>query len=177
MDPTSLPQDLFRNDPTIHPSTYIARGAQVIGDVRLAASASIWYNAVLRGDINYIDIGPRTNIQDGSILHVTNTTPCVVGADVTVGHNANLHACTIEAGCLIGIGAIVLSGAHIKKGCVIGAGTVIKEDAVVEAYSLVVGVPGKVKRMLTPDTYQTNLQWADKYVHLAIAHQARYGDT
>ena len=146
-----------------------------MGDVRLAAEASIWYNSVARGDVNYIEIGPRTNIQDGSVLHVTNAEPCIVGPDVTGGHNANLHACIIEAGCLIGIGAIVLSGAHIKKGCVIGAGAVVKERTVIEEYSLVVGVPGIVKRVLSEETYQNNLKWTHKYIELAALHRARYG--
>ena len=146
-----------------------------MGDVRVAAQASIWYNSVARGDVNYIEVGERSNIQDGSVLHVTNDEPCIVGPDVTVGHNANLHACIIEAGCLIGIGAIVLSGAHIKKGCVIGAGAVVKEGTVVEEYSLVVGVPGTVKRRVSEDTYQTNLKWVQKYIELAALHRRRYG--
>ena len=110
-------------------SAFVASGARVIGDVRLGTDSSIWYNAVVRGDINHIEVGARSNVQDGCIVHVTNAQPCVVGADVTVGHGVNLHACTCRDGCLIGMGAIILSGAHIGRGSVVGAGAVVREGA------------------------------------------------
>ena len=170
MDPTELPSRI-RVDPTLVPdSVFVASGARVMGDVRLGTDCSIWYNAVVRGDINYIEIGARSNIQDGCIVHVTNAQACVVGADVTVGHGVNLHACTVEDGCLIGMGAIVLSGAHIGRGSVVGAGAVVREDAVIEPFNLVVGVPARPVRTLPESTYQTHCNWAQKYVHLARAH-------
>ncbi|HIG18957.1 MAG TPA: gamma carbonic anhydrase family protein, partial [Candidatus Handelsmanbacteria bacterium] len=108
MDPTDLPAVIQTQSAIVPESVFVADGARIMGDVELGEECSIWFNAVVRGDVNAIRIGKRSNIQDGSIVHVTNDLPCIVGADVTVGHNANLHACTIEEGCLIGIGAIVL---------------------------------------------------------------------
>jgi carbonic anhydrase/acetyltransferase-like protein (isoleucine patch superfamily) len=171
MDPTDLPSIVHTQPVTIPPSVFVAEGARIMGDVELGNECSIWYNAVVRGDVNAIRIGERSNIQDGSILHVTNDLPCIVGADVTVGHNANLHACTIEDGCLIGSGAIVLSGASIGKGSVIGAGTVVREGERVEPFSLMVGVPGRLSRTLPAETYDTHREWAKKYIGLARAHQ------
>ncbi|NKB69797.1 MAG: gamma carbonic anhydrase family protein [Candidatus Latescibacteria bacterium] len=174
MDPTDIPPDLFARDPEIHPSAFIAQGVQLMGDVRLAAESSVWYNAVVRGDVNYIEVGPRSNIQDGCILHVTNVDPCIIGADVTAGHNANLHGCTVEDTCLIGIGAIVLSGAQIGRGSIVGAGAVVKEGQVIPPLSLVVGVPGKIVRQLPDSTCDTHRQWAQKYIQLAAAHRTRF---
>jgi carbonic anhydrase/acetyltransferase-like protein (isoleucine patch superfamily) len=170
MDPTELPSRIHVDPTPVPDSVFVASGARVMGDVRLGTDCSIWYNAVVRGDINHIEIGARSNIQDGCIVHVTNAQPCVVGADVTVGHGVNLHACTVEDGCLIGMGAIVLSGAHIGRGSVVGAGAVVREDAVIEPFNLVVGVPARPVRTLPESTYQTHCSWAQKYVHLARAH-------
>ncbi len=172
MEPTDLPTFVHTAPPTIPDSVWIAAGAQVMGDVRLGEQCSIWYNAVVRGDVNTISIGARSSIQDGCILHVTNDQPCVVGADVTVGHGANLHACTVEEGCLIGIGAIVLSGAHIGRGSVIGAGALVREGEQIQPFSLVVGVPGRLVRTLPASTYDSHCQWAQKYIGLASAHRA-----
>ncbi len=173
MNPTDLPDRLFAADPDIPTSTFVAPGAQVLGDVRCGEESSIWYNAVARGDINHIAIGARSNIQDGCILHVTNDLPCIVGNDVTVGHGVNLHACTVEEGCLIGIGAIVLSGAHIGRGSIVGAGAVVRENEMIDAFSLVVGVPARLSRGLPEDTYDTHCKWAQKYIALAEAHRRR----
>ncbi|MGY8827262.1 MAG: gamma carbonic anhydrase family protein [Candidatus Latescibacterota bacterium] len=171
MAPTDLPTNLNTSPPTVPESAFIAAGAQVMGDVRLGEQCSIWYNAVVRGDINYIEIGARSNIQDGCILHVTNAQPCSIGSDVTAGHGANLHACTVEDGCLIGIGAIVLSGAHIGRGTIVGAGAVVREGETIEPFSLVVGVPARLVRALPTSTYDTHCRWAQKYVGLAQAHR------
>ena len=173
MNPTDLPDRLFAADPDIPTSTFVAPGAQVLGDVRCGEESSIWYNAVARGDINHIVIGARSNIQDGCILHVTNDLPCIVGNDVTVGHGVNLHACTVEEGCLIGIGAIVLSGAHIGRGSIVGAGAVVRENEMIDAFSLVVGVPARLSGVLPEDTYDTHCKWAQKYIALAEAHRRR----
>ncbi|UCF99778.1 MAG: gamma carbonic anhydrase family protein [Spirochaetaceae bacterium] len=173
MEKTELPDHLLETDPTIDPSVFIARGAQIMGDVRVASGSSVWYNVVLRGDINYIDIGANTNIQDGSIVHVENDRPCIVRENVTVGHGAILHACTIEPECLIGMGAIILSGAVIGKGSIIAAGTLIRENIEVKPFSLMVGVPGRLLRTLDSSNAETNRKWALKYAAVAQAHQER----
>jgi carbonic anhydrase/acetyltransferase-like protein (isoleucine patch superfamily) len=173
MEKTDLPEITLRREPTIHPGAFIARGAQVIGDARLMAEASIWYNSVVRGDINYISIGERTNIQDGCILHLENDLPCIVHNDITVGHGAILHGCEIEEGCLIGMGAIILSGVRIKRGSVIAAGSVVKEGAVVEPFSLMAGIPAKFIRTLPEETLGKNLKWAKKYAKLAKLHRSK----
>jgi len=174
MAKTDFPNFVLGEDPSIHPTAFVAAGAQVIGKVRLGKDASVWYNCVLRGDINDIQVGERSNIQDGSILHVENETPCIVGNDVTVGHHANIHACTVEDACLIGIGAILLSGCKIGKGSVIGAGAVVKERTVVEPGTLWVGIPAKKVKKLSPEVIEINKKWAAKYVLLAKAHRAHY---
>ena len=173
MSKTDMPGDVLDTNPTIDPSVFIARGAQVIGDVRLAEGSSIWYNAVLRGDINYVEVGPGSNIQDGSILHVENDKPCVVKENVTVGHGAILHGCTVEPECLIGMGAIILTGAVIGRGSIIAAGALIPENTVVEPFSLMVGVPARLLRTLDEKSAQTNREWAAKYVETARVHQKR----
>ncbi len=174
----TLPNSVLDQQPDIDPESFIASGARIMGHVILKKNASIWYNCVLRGDINRIEIGERSNIQDGCILHIENDKPCIVGNDVTVGHHVNLHGCVVEDGCLIGIGAIVLSGAHIGKGCIIGAGAVVKEGAVIPAFSMVVGVPGKIiKSIENPDQhFENQVQWADKYVQLSKIHKAKFGN-
>jgi carbonic anhydrase/acetyltransferase-like protein (isoleucine patch superfamily) len=173
MEKTDLPEDILHRTPTIHPSAFLAPGAQVVGDVRLAEGASVWYNAVLRGDINYVSVGEYSNIQDGTIMHVENDRPCIVQDRVTVGHGVILHACTVETGCLIGMGAIVLSGAVIGRGSVIAAGAVIKEGTVVEPFSLMAGVPARFVRTLGEDNLERNLKWAAKYAELASLHRQR----
>ena len=113
--------------PRIHPSAFIAPGADIIGRVSLAQDASIWFGCVLRGDVNRIAVGRATNIQDGSILHVDDDHPCLIGDHVHVGHHVNLHGCVVESGAMIGIGAIVLSGAHVGREAIVGAGSVVLE--------------------------------------------------
>lgn len=170
MSKTHLPTCTLTVKETIDSSVFVAPGAQIVGDVTLMQEASVWYNAVLRGDINKIVVGKRSNIQDGCVLHLENDRPCIIGDDVTVGHKAILHGCTIESGCLIGMGAIVLNGAVIKKGSVVAAGAVVKENMVVEPFSLVAGIPAKFVKELPPSTYDTHLLWAAKYVGLSHLH-------
>ena len=170
----NLPENILEHSPIIHDTAFVAPGAQVVGNVELQAQASVWYNCVLRGDINKIVIGQRSNIQDGCILHMENDIPCIVENDVTVGHHANLHACHIEEGCLIGIGAIILSGAHIGKGSIIGAGAVVLEGQQIPAFSMLVGVPAKIVRQTAQDTIEQQKKWAQKYVDLAKIHKAKY---
>jgi carbonic anhydrase/acetyltransferase-like protein (isoleucine patch superfamily) len=157
--------------PQIHPSVFIAKGAQIIGDVRMAADSSVWYNCVLRADVHTISIGERTNIQDGSVLHVDRGKPCLIGNDVTVGHHAILHGCIIEDFCLIGMGAIILSGARIRKGSVIAAGAVIKENFVVEEKTLMAGVPAKKAKTLLDSIFESHKKLALDYVQLSQSHR------
>ncbi|MBI3681922.1 MAG: gamma carbonic anhydrase family protein [Acidobacteria bacterium] len=133
--------------PKIAPSCYIDPSAQVIGDVVIGEQASVWPNAVVRGDVNWIRIGEGSNIQDNSVLHVdSDGFPLTIGDRVTVGHGCVLHGCTIEDECLIGIGAIVLNGARIGRGSVIAAGALVPEGAEIPPFSVAMGVPAKVKR-------------------------------
>jgi len=171
MEKSDLSPDVSIKSPQIHETAYIAEGAQVIGDVILKADSSIWYNTVCRADINRIVIGERTNIQDNSVIHLENDQGVLVENDVTVGHNAIIHGCSIADGALIGMGAIIMNGAVIGKGVVIGAGAVVKEDMVIPDFSLVVGVPGKIVKTLSPETYDDNVKWAAKYVKLANIHR------
>jgi len=171
MEKSDLSPDVSIKTPQIHETAYIAEGAQVIGDVILKADSSIWYNTVCRADINRIVIGERTNIQDNSVIHLENDQGVLVENDVTVGHNAIIHGCSIADGALIGMGAIIMNGAVIGKGAVIGAGAVVKEDMVIPDFSLVVGVPGKIVKTLSPETYDENVKWAAKYVKLANVHR------
>jgi carbonic anhydrase/acetyltransferase-like protein (isoleucine patch superfamily) len=136
--------------PEIDDTAWLAPNATVIGRVRLAAEVSIWYSAVLRGDLETITVGARTNIQDGSVLHADPGFPLTVGAGVSVGHNAILHGCTIGDEVLVGMGATVLNGAVIGAGSLIAANALIPEGAQIPPGSLVAGVPGKVRRELSP---------------------------
>ncbi len=135
--------------PKIAPDVFIAPGAQVIGQVELAAGSSVWFNAVLRGDVAGIFIGEGSNIQDGTIVHTDTHHPVKVGRNVTIGHNVTLHGCTVEDGALIGMGSTILNGAVIKKGALVAAGSLVLQNQVVEAGVLVTGVPAQKRRKLT----------------------------
>ncbi|HEX5819948.1 MAG TPA: gamma carbonic anhydrase family protein [Gemmatimonadales bacterium] len=132
--------------PVIHPSAFIASTASVMGDVTIGADASVWYGAVLRGDLEAIEIGDETNIQDLTMVHADPGVPCRIGRRVGVGHRAILHGCTIEDQCLIGMGSIILNGACVGTGSVIAAGALVPEGMHVPAGSLVMGVPGRIVR-------------------------------
>jgi carbonic anhydrase/acetyltransferase-like protein (isoleucine patch superfamily) len=132
--------------PTIHPSAFIASTASVMGSVTIGAEASVWYGAVLRGDLEAIEIGEQTNIQDLGMVHADPGLPCRIGRQVGVGHRAILHGCTIEDQCLIGMGSIILNGACIGSGSVIAAGALVPEGMHVPAGSVVMGVPGRIVR-------------------------------
>jgi len=134
------------NQPELHPSVFIAPTAQIIGDVHIGKKSSIWFHSVLRGDLDKISVGERTNIQDLCICHVDENIPVKIGNDVTIGHRSIIHGCTIEDDCLIGMGAIVMNQAVIGKGSVVAAGTVVLEKTIIPPYSLVTGSPGKVKK-------------------------------
>ena len=171
MDKTELRRDIKIESPKIHESVFVADGARVIGDVTLKKSSSIWYNTVIRADINKIVVGERSNVQDNSVIHLENDQGVVIGNDVTIGHNAIIHGCTIERGALIGMGSIIMNGAIIGKGAVIGAGAVVKENMIVEPCELIVGVPGKAVKKLHENILKQNINWAAKYVKLAKVHK------
>jgi carbonic anhydrase/acetyltransferase-like protein (isoleucine patch superfamily) len=151
--------------PRVHPTAFIDASAQVIGDVEIGEESSVWMCAVIRGDVHWIKVGKRTSIQDGTIVHaMTGTHPTSIGDNVTVGHAAVIHGCTIEDQCLIGMGAILLNGAHVGAGSIVAAGTLLVEGQSVPPRSLVMGSPGKVKRLLTHAEVADIQMYADRYV-------------
>jgi carbonic anhydrase/acetyltransferase-like protein (isoleucine patch superfamily) len=151
--------------PRVHPTAFIDESAQVIGDVEIGEESSVWMCAVIRGDVHWIRVGRRTSIQDGAVVHaMTGTHPTSIGDNVTIGHAAVVHGCTIDNQCLIGMGAILLNGAHVGSGSIVAAGTLITEGMKVPAKSLVMGSPGKVKRLLTQAEVADIQLYADRYV-------------
>jgi carbonic anhydrase/acetyltransferase-like protein (isoleucine patch superfamily) len=151
--------------PRIHPSAYIDDSAQVIGDVEIGEESSVWMCVVIRGDVHRIRIGARSNVQDGTVVHVMKDTHATtIGDDVTIGHAAVVHGCTIENQCLIGMGAILLNGAHVGTGSIVAAGTLIPEEVRIPPRSLVMGSPGKVRRTLTDADVAEIQMYADRYV-------------
>jgi carbonic anhydrase/acetyltransferase-like protein (isoleucine patch superfamily) len=157
--------------PQVPPSAFVAEGACLIGDVTLGQEASVWFNAVLRGDINRIQVGDRSNIQDGVIIHVTHALPAVVGNDVTIGHQAVIHGCEVLDGCLIGMGAVVLDRARVGPHSLVAAGALVREGFVVPEGVLAAGVPARVVRPLTDDERASLLDSARHYVEYARSHQ------
>ncbi len=145
---------------------FIAQGAVVCGEVTLGDRVSIWYNAVLRGDMAPIIIGDETNVQECSVLHVSENIPLVLGKGVTVGHGAILHSCTVGDNSLIGMGAIILDGAKIGKNCIIAAGALVTGGTEIPDCSLVMGSPAKVRREMTEAEIDANRKNAEEYVHL-----------
>jgi carbonic anhydrase/acetyltransferase-like protein (isoleucine patch superfamily) len=151
--------------PRVHPSAFIDDSAQVIGDVEIGEESSVWMCVVIRGDVHSIRIGRRTNVQDGTVVHgMTGTHPTAIGDNVTIGHGAIIHGCTIDHQCLIGMGAILLNGAHVGSGSIVAAGTLVVEDMKIPPRSLVMGSPGKVKRLLTQAEVAGIQRYADRYV-------------
>lgn len=155
-------------------AAFVAANAVVIGQVLIASGVSIWYGAVVRGDVERIEIGPGTNIQDGAILHGDPGHPTILEAYVTVGHRAVIHSAYIETGCLIGIGAIVLDGVRVGKGSIIGAGCVVTKD--VPPHSLMVGVPAKCLREVPEAEAEGLILHAQKYEQLALVHAGKGRD-
>src|SRR3954447_15610444 len=153
--------------PNIHATAFVASGADVIGDVTLEEESSVWFQTVLRGDINRIVIGPRSNVQDGAVVHLADDYGTFVGELVTVGHKAVLHACTIADEVLIGMGAIVLDGAEIGARSIVGAGALVTGGKKIPAGSLVLGSPAKVVRMLSNEEQAGIRVWAERYVQLS----------
>lgn len=154
--------------PQLDPTVFMAEGARVVGDVVIDAHSSIWFNSVLRGDVHFIRVGKRTNIQDLTVVHVASGKyPTLIGDDVTVGHRALIHACTIGDRCLIGMGSIIMDGAQIGSDCIVAAGALVLERTVVPDGSMVMGTPAKVARPLRDNERQWILQSSKNYCELA----------
>ena len=158
--------------PQVHPTAFIDDSAQVIGNVQIGEESSVWMSAVVRGDVHWIRIGRRSNIQDGTVVHVMKDShPTVIGDNVTIGHGALIHGCTIEDQCLIGMGAIVLNGARVGTGSIVAAGALVVEGMAIPPRSLVMGSPAKVRRSLS-DAEVTDIQmYADRYVAYRLDYQ------
>lgn len=157
--------------PVIAADAWIAPGAVLIGETVIGPRAAVLFNCVLRGDINRVEVGEGSNIQDLSMLHVADEWPCLVGRHVTVGHGVILHGCVVEDECLIGMGARVLNGARIGRGSIVAAGALVPEGMQVPPGVLVAGLPAQVKRDLRPDEAAPGLRWAEKYQQVARAYQ------
>ncbi len=161
------------SSPRIHPTAFTAANATVIGDVTLGEESSVWFQCVLRADIHRIVIGPRSNIQDGAVVHLADDFGTEVGELVTVGHKAILHACKIADEVLVGMGAIVLDGAEIGARSIVGAGAIVTRGKVFPPGSLILGTPAKVVRALTLEEQSGIRTWADRYVTLSREYIAR----
>ncbi|MFM7086491.1 MAG: gamma carbonic anhydrase family protein [Cyanobium sp.] len=161
-------------EPRIDPDAWVSPAAVVIGDVQMAAGASLWPTAVARGDVGPILIGEGSNVQDGAVLHGDPGLPVRIGSDVTIGHRAVIHGATLEDGCLIGIGAVVLNGVTVGAGALVAAGSVVTRD--VPAGALVMGAPAQLKRELSPEAIASQREHARRYRLLAMAHAGRSDD-
>jgi carbonic anhydrase/acetyltransferase-like protein (isoleucine patch superfamily) len=163
----------FENlQPKIHETAFIAESAVVIGDVEIGAESSVWFGSVLRGDVNYIRIGARTNIQDASVIHVSSGThPTVLEDEITVGHRVTLHGCYIETGCLIGIGSIILDGVRIGRNSLVAAGSLVTPNTEIPPASLVMGAPARVKRALSGEEVENLKKFWQNYVSLSRIYQ------
>jgi carbonic anhydrase/acetyltransferase-like protein (isoleucine patch superfamily) len=149
----------------VHPSAFIDQSAQVIGDVEIGEDSSVWMCVVIRGDVHRIRIGKRSNVQDGTIIHgMKDTHPTTIGDDVTIGHGAVVHGCTIEDRCLVGMRAVLLNGVSVGTGSIVAAGTLLPEGTHVPPRSLVMGSPGKVRRTLADSDLAEIRAYADRYV-------------
>lgn len=157
--------------PKVDPTAFVEASAQVVGDVELGPQASVWFNAVVRGDVDSVRVGAQTNVQDLCCLHVSHGFPLVLGARVTVGHGVTLHGCTVSDDCLVGIGAIVLDGAEVGAGCLVGAGALVTPGTKIPAGSLVLGSPAKVVRPLNDEERQRLVHSYRSYLALALEHQ------
>lgn len=161
--------------PNVHNSAFIAEGVKIIGDVSIGEDCSIWFNSVIRGDLAPIMIGNRSNIQDGCIGHVNANQPLILSEDVSVGHSAIIHGCTIGKGTLIGMGAIVLNGADIGEYALVGAGSIVTENKKIPPYTLVMGSPAKVVRELTEQDLERMKITTDNYVVKAKEYREEFG--
>src|ERR1700730_14923886 len=173
LDPDPLPTGhpgiaaRLRKAPTIHPTSWVVPGATVVGDVTLEEESSVWYGAVLRGDINRIIIGPRSNVQDNAVVHLDTDYPTIVGELVTIGHSAIVHACRIDNEVLVGMGVIILDDVEVGARSIIGANALVTGGMKIPPGSLVLGSPAKIRRQLTLDEQKDIARWAWSYVETA----------
>ncbi len=165
----------FENStPRIHQSAFVADDAIVIGDVEIGSEASVWFGSIVRGDVNYIRIGDRTNIQDACVIHVSSHDhPTILEHEITVGHRVTLHGCYVETGCLIGIGSILLDGARVGRNSLVGAGSLVTPGTVIPPESLVLGAPARVKRQLTKQELENLKLSSQNYVDLGRRYLAK----
>ena len=168
---------LGEHSPQLHETVYLAPGACVIGRVCIGARSSVWFNCVVRGDVDTITIGEDTNIQDLSLCHVDPEKPLVIGDRVSVGHHCVIHGCTVEDDCLIGMGAVLLSGVRIGRGSIVGAGAVVLEDVEIPPFSLVVGSPGKVRKTYDESVLATLRRTSQTYADRAQRYTALLTET
>ncbi|MGI5911940.1 MAG: gamma carbonic anhydrase family protein [Syntrophomonadaceae bacterium] len=169
------------NKPILDPKTFIAEGARIIGKVTIKDFSSVWFNSVIRGDVNRIEIGRYSNVQDGSVIHVADPYPTIIGDYVSIGHRATLHGCIVKNNCLIGIGAIILNGAVIGEGSIIAAGALVREEQIIPPHSLVVGIPGKIIKSIPDKWDRIHAQavkyksvWTERYGLMVDAEGERY---
>ncbi|MGC9452950.1 MAG: gamma carbonic anhydrase family protein [Oceanipulchritudo sp.] len=167
----------LRRQPEVDPSAYVAPSAVVMGSVKIGPKASVWPRCVLRGDIENIEIGEGSNVQDGSVVHLADDLGVTVGKYVTIGHMAMIHACTIEDECLIGMKATVLDGAVVGKRSIVGAGAVVTKNTRIPPGSLVLGMPARVVKSLSIEEQESLKEWAEKYVRVAAFHKAREAES
>jgi carbonic anhydrase/acetyltransferase-like protein (isoleucine patch superfamily) len=167
--------EFLDREPSIHPSAFIAPSTDIIGDVTIGEESSVWYGCVLRGDINRITVGARSNIQDGSVVHLSDDFGVVIGDEVTIGHRALIHACTIGDGVLVGMGAIIMDGAEIGARSIVGAGALVLAGTEVPPASLVLGSPAKVVRSLDVKERDEGRRLAAKYVAVSRRYRQRDG--
>ena len=162
--------------PQIHPTAFVEESAQVIGDVVIGAQSSVWFGAVVRGDVYHIRIGERTNIQDGTVVHVTNGTHATILEDeVTVGHNVTLHGCRVGRGCLVGMGSIVMDAVEVGEQSLVAAGALVSPGTIIPPRSLVIGVPAKVKRQLTDEEVAGLSVYWQNYIEYTRLYRAEAG--
>jgi carbonic anhydrase/acetyltransferase-like protein (isoleucine patch superfamily) len=162
--------------PVVHPTAYVDDSAQVIGDVEIGEASSVWMNVVIRGDVHRIRIGRRSNVQDGTIVHVMRGTHATtIGDEVTIGHGAIVHGCTLRDRILVGMGAILLNGVDVGNDCIVAAGTLLTENSQIPPRSLVMGSPGKVRRELTDDDVASIRDYAERYVGYRLDYMGGTG--
>lgn len=164
-------RNYYEKLPRISADAFVAESSDIIGDVEVGEGASIWYRAVLRGDMNIIRIGKNTNVQDGAVIHTDSNSPATIGDNVTIGHNAIIHGATLKDNCLVGMGAVVLNDAVVNENCIIGAGAVVTQGKEIPSGSLVLGAPGRVVRPLTKEEIESIGESSRIYIELAEGHK------
>jgi carbonic anhydrase/acetyltransferase-like protein (isoleucine patch superfamily) len=164
------------NNVRIHDTAFIAPNATLVGNVTVGPHASVWFNAVVRAELDTVTIGERSNVQDGAVIHVDEGHPVVVGANVTIGHRAVVHGATVDDNCIVGIGAILLNGCHIGANSIVGAGALVPEGKEYPPNSLLIGVPARVARTLTPEQVARIAEGADHFVMFCAAYARKLGE-